>query len=171
MCVLFFIPHAGVCAPLLKPYVLLTLLQAGEALKVLSSAVPVVGGLARFTAAALKAGDRHIQTRRVVKVSLYPGTFVLLLHDISPLLAWPAIGRFTSGLLAPTIRCLQITEMATDANECCSLARTLALRLADGLAASTIPTICNLEDNLPTVEDVDGGAGENGVQRWFGSCT
>lgn len=45
-------------------------LQAGEVLKLLSGVAPVVGGLASFAAAALKAGDRNIQTRRVVKVSL-----------------------------------------------------------------------------------------------------
>jgi len=47
-----------------------TVLQAGEAVKVLSSAVPVVGGLANFSAAALRVGHRHVQTRRVVEVSL-----------------------------------------------------------------------------------------------------
>lgn len=51
--------------------VLAALLQAGQALKLLSGAVPVVGGLASLAAAALKAGDRSIQSRRVVKVSLF----------------------------------------------------------------------------------------------------
>lgn len=43
----------------------------------LSSAVPVAGGLASIAAAALKVGDRHIQTRRVVKVSLLLGAQTL----------------------------------------------------------------------------------------------
>lgn len=51
---------------------MVALLQAGEALKLLSGAVPVVGGLAGFAAAALKAGDHHMQTRRVVKVIICP---------------------------------------------------------------------------------------------------
>ena len=47
------------------------LLQAGKTLKFLSSAVPVVSGLAGLAASALKAGDRYLQTRRVSKVSLF----------------------------------------------------------------------------------------------------
>lgn len=43
--------------------VLVELLQAGGALKLLSGAVPVVSGLGSVAAAALKAGDRNIQTR------------------------------------------------------------------------------------------------------------
>ncbi|CAM9304775.1 unnamed protein product [Ectocarpus sp. 13 AM-2016] len=41
---------------------------AGKTLEFLSSAVPVVSGLAGFAAAALKAGDRYRQTRRVSKI-------------------------------------------------------------------------------------------------------
>ncbi|CAB1100863.1 unnamed protein product [Ectocarpus sp. CCAP 1310/34] len=41
---------------------------AGKTLKFLSSAVPVVGGLAGLAAAALNAGDRYLQTRRVSKI-------------------------------------------------------------------------------------------------------
>lgn len=46
----------------------LFLSQAGKALQLLSGAVPLVGGLAGFAAAALTAGDRYIQTQRVIKV-------------------------------------------------------------------------------------------------------
>ncbi|CAM9699413.1 unnamed protein product, partial [Ectocarpus sp. 12 AP-2014] len=42
---------------------------AGKALKLLSAAVPMVGGLGGIAAAALKTGDRYIQTRRVVKIA------------------------------------------------------------------------------------------------------
>ncbi|CAN0387169.1 unnamed protein product, partial [Ectocarpus sp. 12 AP-2014] len=38
-------------------------------MQLLSHAVPVVGGLANFAAAALKAGDHRMQTRRVVKIT------------------------------------------------------------------------------------------------------
>eukprot|EP00752_Nemacystus_decipiens_P006587 g5929.t1 len=43
--------------------------NAGTALKLISGAVPVVGGLAGFADEALKAGDRAVQTRRVVKIT------------------------------------------------------------------------------------------------------
>ncbi|CAM9173614.1 unnamed protein product, partial [Ectocarpus fasciculatus] len=42
--------------------------MAGKALTFLSGAVPVVGGLAGLAAAALEAGDRYLQTRRVSKI-------------------------------------------------------------------------------------------------------
>ncbi|CAN0070166.1 unnamed protein product, partial [Ectocarpus fasciculatus] len=42
---------------------------AGKALKLLSAAIPMVGGLGAIAAAALKTGDRYIQTRRVVKIA------------------------------------------------------------------------------------------------------
>ncbi|CAN0113723.1 unnamed protein product [Ectocarpus sp. 6 AP-2014] len=42
---------------------------AGKALKLLSAAVPMVGGLGGIASAALKTGDRYIQTRRVVKIA------------------------------------------------------------------------------------------------------
>ncbi|CAM9672342.1 unnamed protein product, partial [Ectocarpus fasciculatus] len=41
---------------------------AGKTLKFLSSAVPVVSGLAGLAASALQAGDRYLQTRRVSKI-------------------------------------------------------------------------------------------------------
>jgi len=44
----------------------------------------------------------------------------------------------------------------------------LGLRLADGLAAGTIPTTCKMEKTLlPTMAGLDVGGGENGVQRCF----
>lgn len=46
-------------------------MQAGTALKLVSGAAPLVGGLAGLAGAALKAGDCYIQTRRVVKVILF----------------------------------------------------------------------------------------------------
>ncbi|CAM9255072.1 unnamed protein product [Ectocarpus sp. 13 AM-2016] len=67
--------------------------KAGAALKLLSSAVPVVGGLTGLAGRALETGDHYLQTRRLVK----------------------------------------ITAMAPDTVECCTLARSLALQLADGL--------------------------------------
>ncbi|CAM9981816.1 unnamed protein product, partial [Ectocarpus fasciculatus] len=42
---------------------------AGKALKLLSAAIPMVGGLGAIAAAALKTGDRYLQTRRVVKIA------------------------------------------------------------------------------------------------------
>ncbi|CAM9622884.1 unnamed protein product, partial [Ectocarpus sp. 8 AP-2014] len=74
--------------------------KAGTALQLMSGSVPLVGGLAGFTGAALKAGDCYVQTRRVAK----------------------------------------ITDLAPDAVECCKLARTLALRLTDGLPDGPIAT-------------------------------
>eukprot|EP00903_Cladosiphon_okamuranus_P009011 g8620.t1 len=118
--------------------------KAGEALKLLSGAVPVVGGLAGFAAAALQAGDHHMQTRRVVK----------------------------------------ITDMEVDTVECCWLARRLALRLTDGLAAGIISTNENkgeiLQRNTVAVGDGAGecgrdlamsalpdGESEEAVMEWF----
>ncbi|CAN0014211.1 unnamed protein product, partial [Ectocarpus fasciculatus] len=100
-------------------------------MQMLSNAVPVLGGLASFAAAALKAGDRRMQTRRVVK----------------------------------------ITDLAADAVECCSLARRLALRLTDGLAAGTISTT---EKNSGggrgwnvSIGALPDGASEEAVMEWF----
>lgn len=45
--------------------------QAGAALKLISGAVPVLGGLAGLAGAALKAGDCCIQTRLVLKVTVF----------------------------------------------------------------------------------------------------
>lgn len=47
-----------------------SVVQAGTAFKLISGAVHMVGWLACFAGAALKAGDCLIQTRRVVKVIL-----------------------------------------------------------------------------------------------------
>ncbi|CAM9352312.1 unnamed protein product [Ectocarpus sp. 12 AP-2014] len=41
---------------------------AGKTLEFLSSTVPVVSGLAGLAAAAMKAGDRYLQTRRISKI-------------------------------------------------------------------------------------------------------
>ncbi|CAM9872495.1 unnamed protein product, partial [Ectocarpus sp. 4 AP-2014] len=104
--------------------------MAGEAMQLLSHAVPVVGGLASFAAAALKAGDHRMQTRRVVK----------------------------------------ITDLAADAVECCSLARRLAIRMADGLAAGTISTTENSVGgrgwNLG-IGALPDGTSEEAVMEWF----
>ncbi|CAM9449685.1 unnamed protein product [Ectocarpus sp. 8 AP-2014] len=43
--------------------------KAGEALKLISSAVPVVGGLTGLAGKALEAGDHYLQTRRLVKIT------------------------------------------------------------------------------------------------------
>lgn len=45
--------------------------QAGTALKLISGSVPLVSGLADFAGAALRAGDRLIQTRRLEKVTIF----------------------------------------------------------------------------------------------------
>ncbi|CBJ27116.1 Pseudogene [Ectocarpus siliculosus] len=99
-------------------------------MQLLSHAVPVVGGLASFAAAALKAGDHRMQTRRVVK----------------------------------------ITDLAADAVECCSLARRLAIRMTDGLAAGTISTTENSVGgrgwNLG-IGALPDGTSEEVVMEWF----
>ncbi|CAM9603560.1 unnamed protein product, partial [Ectocarpus sp. 13 AM-2016] len=43
--------------------------KAGAALKLLSSAVPVVGGLPELAGKALETGDHYLQTRRLVKIA------------------------------------------------------------------------------------------------------
>ncbi|CAN0439634.1 unnamed protein product, partial [Ectocarpus sp. 12 AP-2014] len=43
--------------------------KAGAALKLISSAVPVVGGLTGLAGTALEAGDHYLQTRRLVKIT------------------------------------------------------------------------------------------------------
>ncbi|CAM9178057.1 unnamed protein product [Ectocarpus sp. 8 AP-2014] len=43
--------------------------KVGAALKLLSSAVPVVGGLPELAGKALETGDRYLQTRRLVKIA------------------------------------------------------------------------------------------------------
>ncbi|CAN0057297.1 unnamed protein product [Ectocarpus sp. 6 AP-2014] len=43
--------------------------KAGAALKLMSSAVPVVGGLPELAGKALEAGDHYFQTRRLVKIT------------------------------------------------------------------------------------------------------
>lgn len=58
--------------------------QAGTALKLISGSVPLVGGLASFAGAALKAGDSFIQTRRLEKVTLFLILWVrVLFHEDS----------------------------------------------------------------------------------------
>ena len=62
--------------------------QAGKALKLLSG-VSLIGGIAGVAAAALEAGDRYVQTRRIVKVSLYscvlcPRVFRMTEMDAEP---------------------------------------------------------------------------------------
>ncbi|CAM9189907.1 unnamed protein product [Ectocarpus fasciculatus] len=104
--------------------------MAGQAMKLLSDVVPVVGGLASFAAAALKAGDHRMQTRRVVRVA----------------------------------------DLAPDAVECCSLARRLALRVTDGLAAGTISTtetsVGGRGWNLG-IGALPDGTSEEAVMEWF----
>ncbi|CAM9851490.1 unnamed protein product, partial [Ectocarpus sp. 8 AP-2014] len=43
--------------------------KAGAAMKLMSSAVPVVGGLPELAGKALEAGDHYLQTRRLVKMT------------------------------------------------------------------------------------------------------
>ncbi|CAM9229427.1 unnamed protein product [Pylaiella littoralis] len=94
--------------------------KAGTAFKLISGAVPMVGWIASFAGAALKAGDCLIQTRRVVK----------------------------------------ITDLAPDAVECSKLAKSLALRLTDGLTDDTIATSCAKTKNTHNAAGVGWGAGE-----------
>lgn len=58
----------------------------------------------------------------------------------------------------------QITDIAPDANECCSLAKKLALRLADGFANGIISTSVKTEEvRTHTTAGVGDGAGEDKV--------
>ncbi|CAN0512891.1 unnamed protein product, partial [Ectocarpus sp. 12 AP-2014] len=66
--------------------------------QLLSDAVPVVGGLASFAAAALKAWDHRMQTRRVVKITDLAADAVECCS-----LAWRLALRLTDGLTAGTI--------------------------------------------------------------------
>lgn len=60
--------------------------------------------------------------------------------------------------------------MAPDAVECCSLARRLAFRLTDGMAADTISTSGKTaEFRCLTTAGVGGGAGESDFQRLRGN--
>ncbi|CAM9895588.1 unnamed protein product, partial [Ectocarpus fasciculatus] len=43
--------------------------KAGAALNLMSSAVPVIGGLTGLTGKALQTGDHYLQTRRLVKIT------------------------------------------------------------------------------------------------------
>ncbi|CAN0504935.1 unnamed protein product, partial [Ectocarpus sp. 8 AP-2014] len=43
--------------------------KAGAAMKLMSSAVPVIGGLPELAGKALEAGDHYLQTRRLVKIT------------------------------------------------------------------------------------------------------
>ncbi|CAN0115798.1 unnamed protein product [Pylaiella littoralis] len=104
----------------------------------------MVGWLASFAGAALKAGDCLIQTRRVVKMIL-------------------------------------ITHLAPDAVECSKLARSLALRLTDGLTDDTIATSCAKTKNTHSADGVGwgestssqgcgalaDGVGEEDFMEWF----
>ena len=59
--------------------------------------------------------------------------------------------------------------MATDANECCLLARTLGLRLTDSVAPGIISTTGNAEETpMHTTAGIGGGLGENDNQRCSG---
>ncbi|CAN0494133.1 unnamed protein product, partial [Ectocarpus sp. 8 AP-2014] len=64
----------------------------------------------------------------------------------------------------------QITDLAADAVECCSLARRLAIRMTDGLAAGTISTTENSVGgrgwNLGIGAFPDGTS-EEAVMEWF----
>ncbi|CAN0483579.1 unnamed protein product, partial [Ectocarpus sp. 12 AP-2014] len=96
--------------------------KAGAALKLMSSAVPVVDGLAELAGKALETADNFLQTRRLVK----------------------------------------ITAMAADAVECCSLARRLALQLADGLRDDT----GMMDDEAGRVHTTAGMNGGSGCGRY-----
>ena len=54
---------SAICAPIFA------VSQAGEALRLISGSVPLVGGLAALAGSALQAGDCFIQTRRLKKVN------------------------------------------------------------------------------------------------------
>lgn len=57
----------------------------------------------------------------------------------------------------------QITDMASDAVECCKLARKLALRLTDRLVAGTLPTSTTGKagaSHLHTIAGIGAGTGE-----------
>ncbi|CAN0454960.1 unnamed protein product, partial [Ectocarpus fasciculatus] len=43
--------------------------KAGAALKILSSAVPAVGGLPKLAGKALETGDHYLQSRRLAKIA------------------------------------------------------------------------------------------------------
>ncbi|CAN0269767.1 unnamed protein product [Ectocarpus sp. 12 AP-2014] len=92
--------------------------KVGAALKLMSSAVPVVDGLPEVAGKALETVDNYLQTRRLVK----------------------------------------ITALAADAVECCSLARRLALQLADGLRDDT-GMMDDEAGRVHTTAGMNGGSG------------
>lgn len=128
--------------------------------------MPLVGGLAGFAGAALRAGDCFIQTRRLVKVTLFfsffhacgscfvpQGLACLAYHDADERQPRPLVffGR-------------QITDLAPDAVECSKLAKSLALRLTDGLTDGTIAiTYDAKERRMRHAAGVGWGAGESDV--------
>lgn len=130
----------------------------------MSGAVPLVGGLAGFTGAALKAGDCYVQTRRVAKVMLLlcltsPRNAIIVSHAQT---CGDADERHASPLCFVVVR--QITDLAPDAVECCKLARTLALRLTDGLPDGHIATSRDAEEkHTHSAAGVGWGAGEGEV--------
>ncbi|CAM9634329.1 unnamed protein product, partial [Ectocarpus fasciculatus] len=69
-----------------------------------------------------------------------------------------------------TRRVVKITDLAADAIECCSLARRLALRLTDGLAAGTLSTTENSVGGRGwnvSIGALPDGASEEAAMEWF----
>eukprot|EP00752_Nemacystus_decipiens_P007102 g6364.t1 len=139
-----YLAASVVCSGLVSTSKVWVMGKAGTALKLISGSVPLVGGLASFAGAALKAGDSSIQTRRLEKIA----------------------------------------ELAPDAVECSKLAKSLALRLTDGLTDGTIATTddankhltrhaagvgwdeggSNVSQGSGTLRD---GVSEEAVMEWF----
>lgn len=140
-------------------------MQVGKALKLMPG-VPLVGGLAGFAAAAAEAGDSYAETRRVEKVSQtgcnrtatqyngrlgsinlafnYIHTYIVASFLCGKATDTKVVLPFIFHVLIPVwcvcvpCVCAKVAGMAPDAAECCSLARRVAVRLADGLADDAI---------------------------------
>ncbi|CAM9603552.1 unnamed protein product [Ectocarpus sp. 12 AP-2014] len=119
-----YLAASVVCSGLVSTSKVGVIGKAGTALKLISGSVPLVGGLASFAGAALRAGDSVIQTRRLEKIA----------------------------------------DLAPDAVEFSHLAKSLALRLADGLGDGTIAITYDANEHLTRhAAGVGWGAGESAL--------
>ncbi|CAM9481990.1 unnamed protein product [Sphacelaria rigidula] len=121
--------------------------KAGTALKLISSAVPVIGGLASLAGAALKVGDCYLQTQRVVKIT-----------DLAP----------------DAVECSKLTKMLalrlTDALVDITVATSHGWREGVRYRAWTVCCISRVSGGFESSEGygtLPDGASEEAVMEWF----